>query len=292
MLRSLKSTRLFRRRRDGHPAARWLIYLILVLGAVTMLAPLWWAFVTSLSDPLHYFSWPPRLWPKPVALENYTLGWTYYPFTRWLLNTVFLAVLGAAGNVLGNSMVGYAFAYFRFPGRDTLFFCMLATMLIPAQIAMVPTYVLWSKLHMINTWAPLLIPAFFAQPFNVFIYRQYLLSQTTEMLDAAEIDGAGPVQIYTKLVMPICAPINLIIALWAVQWRWTDWFNPFLYLNDWMKKGTVALGLQVLRNANWGGIPQWGPVLAVSLILSLVPLVIYTVVQRRFVEGFVFTGQK
>ncbi|MGE5598349.1 MAG: carbohydrate ABC transporter permease [Bacteroidota bacterium] len=283
------------RGRRMSPASRLAVYAMLTIGAITMLAPLWWTFVTSLSDPMHYFTWPPRLWPRPTVWHNYVSGWTQLPFNQWLLNTLILAALCAVGGILANATVGYAFAYFRFPGRDFLFFLMLATMLIPGQIQMVPKYVIWAKLRMLNTWWPLWLPAFFAGPFNVFFYRQYLLSQSVEMLDSAEIDGAGPVATFTKIVLPLCRPINLIMALWYVNWKWTDWFEPFLYLTDWMQKGTVALGLQVLRykgGIGLGQIIQWGPLLAVSLLLSIPPLIFYALVQGRFVQTFVFTGQK
>lgn len=289
-------TRTHRRRQSKHnPVVRFIIYLILAVGAFTMIAPLWWTFVTSLSDPLHYFTWPPRLWPVPTVWQNYVSGWTQLPFTKWLWNTLILSAVCAVGGVLANSTAGYAFAYFRFPGRDFLFFLMLATMLIPGQIQMVPKYVIWAKLHLLNTWVPLWLPAFFAAPFNIFFYRQFLLSQSLEILESAEIDGASPVQIFTKIILPMCRPINLIMALWYVSWKWNDWFEPFLYLTDWKNKGTVALGLQVLRyksGIGLGQVIQWGPLLAVSLLLSIPPIIFYALVQRRFVETFIFTGQR
>ena len=174
----------------------WTITLLLVAGSVVILSPLWWMISTSLKTPAEIAQYPPTFFPQEIRFDNYIKAWQTAPFSRWALNTLFIAVIGTIGNVIVNSLVAYSFAKIRFKGRNALFIIVLSTMLIPGFVTMVPQYILFSKLGWVNTYLPLIVPAFLGSAFFIFLLRQFMMTIPNSLIEAAVLDGASHIQIW------------------------------------------------------------------------------------------------
>jgi len=230
---------LARRRRLRYLVQRILIYTLLVLGAVIILVPFLWMISTSLKVEAHLFDQPPQWIPKPIAPENYVDAWKKLAsiapgltFWRIMGNTLFITGLAMFAEMFSASVVAYGFARFEFKGRNVLFFIMLSTMMIPGTLTRVPTFLIWKRLGLLNTYDPLTVPAWFAWgPSYVFLLRQFFLTIPREMEDAASIDGANPVQTYFYIMLPLVKPAFLAIGVLSFQANWNNFESPLIYLN-------------------------------------------------------------
>src|SRR5438094_2115657 len=189
-------------------------YAALVLLALLFAFPLFWTIASSLKAPYEILSYPPVIFPTNPQWQNYVRVFTKAPFGQWIFNTVFVVVLGTLGAVLSSSLVAYSFARFRYPGRNLLFVLTLATLMLPAQVTLIPQYIIWSKLGFVNTLYPLWLPQWFGGgAFNIFLLRQFFLTIPRELDEAALIDGANRFQIYWKILLPLCLPALATVTI-------------------------------------------------------------------------------
>lgn len=258
-----------------------ILFVILSVGAVLILFPIAWMICTALKSAPEIAMYPPRLLPEKPMFENFAIAWSKAPFTRYTINTLIIVFFTIIGNVFVNSFVSYGFAKVDFAGKDILFTCILATMMIPGFITLVPTYVIFSKLHWVNTYLPLIVPAFFGNAFHIFMMRQFYMTIPNELTEAARIDGAGHFYIWGKLMMPLVKPVMATVALIAFKGAWSDFQGPLLYLSD-RNMYTLQLGLQVFKGQ---GFTEWNYLMAVSF-LSMIPiLILFFCFQNYFIEG-------
>ncbi len=258
-----------------------ILFVVLTLGAILILFPIAWMICTALKSAPEIAMYPPKLLPEKPMFENFIIAWQKAPFTKYTINTLIIVFFSIIGNVFVNSFVSYGFAKVDFAGKNILFSCILATMMIPGFITLVPTYVIFSKLHWVNTYLPLIVPAFLGNAFHIFMMRQFYMTIPNELTEAARIDGAGHFYIWGKLMMPLVKPVMATIALIAFKGSWSDFQGPLLYLSD-RNMYTLQLGLQVFKGQ---GYTEWNYLMAVSF-LSMIPiLILFFCFQNYFIEG-------
>lgn len=275
--------------RRSRLVGRIVVYALLV-GFVTLnLVPFVWMLSTALKPDSQLFIQPPVWIPRPVMWANFARALTSFPFLRYLGNTVYIAVLNVIGVLLASSLVAYGFARLRAPGRDFLFILLLATMMIPGQVTMIPVFILFQKLGWLNTFKPLTIPAFLGGgAFNIFLLRQFYLTIPQELSDAARIDGCSEFGIYRRIMLPLAKPALAAIGIFTFQGNWGDLFGPLIYLND-ETKYTLALGLQSFQNFYR---TEYALLAAASIVITLPMIIVFFAGQRYFIEGVTLTGIK
>ncbi len=267
---------------------RALTTLLLVAIAALFLIPLVWMLSSSVKPEYQVFEMPPRLIPNPVRWENYREALTYVPFGRYTLNTAIITIAVIIGHVLSCTLIAYGFARLHAPGRDTIFVLVLATMMLPYPVTMIPLYVLFNRVGWVNTFLPLIVPAYFGSPFYIFLLRQFFLSVPKGLEDAARIDGANLVQILWRIILPLSMPAIATVAIFTFQITWNDFLPPLIYLHD-QRLYTVALGLNFFRSSYQ---VQWSYLMAASLVTMLPVIVVFFFAQRLFIEGISLAGMK
>lgn len=264
--------------------------LILSAGLVFFLFPIYWMIVASLKTLDEVFLFPPSWWPSTLQWRNYPEALTFMPFGRYALNTIVITGANVIGVVLSCSLVAFAFARLRARGRDVLFLFVLSTMMLPPQVTMIPVYLLFQRLGMVDTYWPLVLPAFLAtSPFSIFLLRQFFMTIPKELDEAALIDGCGYFGIWWRVVLPTAKPALLTVALFTFTAQWNDLLGPLIYLNSYDKL-TLALGLANFR-AMYGATP-WHLLMAASIVVVAPCLFVYGFCQRYFMQGIVITGSK
>ena len=228
-----------------------------------------------------------RAWTLSPAWSNYSDVWALIDFPRLLFNTIAIALIGMVGVLVSCTLVAYGFARFRFPGRSLLFMILIATIFLPGAVTVIPTYTAFSKIGWVGTWLPLLVPVFFANAFDVFLLRQYLMTIPREMDEAAAIDGAGPFRTLVSVILPQAWPVVIAVAIFHFVYSWNDFFNPLIYLSTRPELQTLAVGLQ-----RFNGIHYRNPayVQAGTLMTMVIPVIIFLIFQKVFVRGVVITG--
>lgn len=276
----------FQRKSVRSAIHKWLVFIILTAGALLFIAPVIWMLVTALKPNQLVFDG--RLIPTTAEWSNFYNAWKEAPFALYARNTLVIAALSTTGTVISSSLVAYAFARLRFPGKNFLFGLLLATMLLPGIVTFIPQYILWSKLGYVNTYVPLTVPAWFGSSFFIFLLRQFYRGIPQELSDAARMDGAGEVRIWWQIIMPLARPALTAVAIFAFTGAWEDYFNPLIYLNT-ESKFNLQIGLQVFEDSQ-GGIPQWNYLMAVGLVIMLPVILFYFFGQRYFIEGVTLSG--
>lgn len=266
-----------------------LVYPILLLGAVVMLIPLAWLLSSSFKASGRIFVFPPEWIPDPWQLENYPNVLREIPFVRFFTNTLWVTGLALLGQVISSSLVAFGFARLRFPGRDILFLVLLATIMIPYQVMLIPTFILFRSLGWLDTYAPLIIPYWLGGgAFFIFLLRQFYMRLPLDLDDAGRIDGAGSFGIYWHIILPQSRPALGVVAVFSFLNHWNDFFNPLIYLST-TEKYTVALGINLFRGYQ---VTQWHLLMAASVMVSIPCILLYAIAQRYFIQGIVFTGVK
>lgn len=266
--------------------SKTIITIILILGSVIVLSPVWWMFATSVKSMGEIMQFPPTFIPKEWHFENYMETWKAAPFTRYLFNTLLITVCVVGGNVLSNSFIAYGFAKIRFKGRNFLFAVVLATMMIPGFVTMIPHYVMYSKIGWLNTYLPLIVPSFLGSAFNIFLIRQFFLGVPNELIEAAKIDGASHIYIWSRIMIPLAKPAIATVAIFSFNGAWNDFLGPLLYIND-ESLYTLQLGLQVFK----GQLEtQWNYLMAGSLLVLLPVIILFFIFQKYFIEGMNLTA--
>ena len=278
--------------RPKEAAAKGLVYAFIAAGAVLCLVPFLWMVSSSLKTQVDVQKVPPELLPRAVEFGNYARAWGALPFTRFLFNTLFITVLAMAGELIASSLVAYGFARFRFPGRRALFIVLLATMMIPGIVTLVPVFLLWRRLGLVNSFDPLVLGALFGgRAFYVFLLRQFFASIPRELEEAAVLDGATPLQVYWHVFLPLVKPALLTVALISFAAHWNDFLGPLIFLND-PDKYTMTLGLHFFQGSQTGERPAWNLMMAMTTLMAVPVVTIFFFAQRKFIEGASFSGLK
>lgn len=266
------------------------VYAFLVLGSLVVLFPLFWMLSTSLKDPGNIYLDPPQWIPRPAVWGNYRDIFTMWPFPVYLGNTVLLTVLNVGGAVVSSSLVAYSFARLRWKYRDVFFILCLGTMMLPAQVTLVPTFLLFVKIGWLDSFYPLVVPAFFAQAFNVFLLRQFFKTIPRSLEEAARIDGCGYLRSFRVIILPLAKPALLTVALFTFIGVWNDFMGPLIYISSESKR-TLALALSYFSQTFFAGI-HTHHLMAASLIVMMPCIVAFVIFQRYFIEGLAFSGMK
>lgn len=275
---------------------RLLAWIVLAVITAAFVAPVLWMASTSLKSPQDLMN---NNWiPASLEWHNYKEAFSFGDWTQWTINTLIITVSSTVGMVFSTALVGYSFARLRWPGRDVLFGLVLATMMLPGVVTMIPQFIIFSDLPAfgfqgsdvwVNTFLPLTVPAWLAHnAFNVFLMRQFMRNIPMELTEAAKIDGASEIRIWWNIALPLSRPVLATIAIFTFQGAWQDFMGPLLYLQD-ESKYTLQLALRQFEFAA-GGAPAWNHLMAASLVVMLPVLVFFLLFQRYFVEGINITG--
>jgi len=265
-----------------------IVCLVLVTGLIVFLAPVAWMVSTSLKTEAETRD-PLRFSPSRAQWGNYPEALKQIDFSTALANTVFVTVCCVAGQVLSCSLVGFGFARFRFPGRNGLFLLMLATMMLPPQVMMIPVFVLFRSMGLVDSLWALIVPAWVGTPFFIYMFRQFFAQVPEELLEAARVDGAGNWRVYWRIMLPLSWPVIAIVAVYTFIWSWNDYLGPLIYINS-PSKYTLALSL-----AGFSG--QYGStrvhlLMAASLVIMLPCLMLFFAAQRYFLQSEISSALK
>jgi multiple sugar transport system permease protein len=280
-----------KRRRRGTDGGNKLAYTLLIVGSIVMIIPFLFLVSASLKTESEVSSGSLKLIPRAVQWANYrnALGPAKMDFVPAFANTVVITTLCVIGQVFSCSLVGFGFARFKFRGRSLLFMIMLSTMMLPAQVTMIPVFVLFRAMGWIDTLLPLIIPAWFASPFFVFMFRQFFAQIPEELMEAARIDGANNWTIYWKLTLPLCGPVIAIVAIYTFLATWNDFLGPLIYLNS-PEHRTLALALNAFNGQY--GVSDAHLLMAASVVTMLPCIILFFAMQKYFVESVAMTGLK
>jgi ABC-type glycerol-3-phosphate transport system permease component len=265
-----------------------IFYLMLIMGSLMFILPLFWALSSSFKSDYQVMQYPPQWIPSPLRWQNYPEALTYVPFGRFALNTLFIAALAILGNLLSCTIIAYGFARLRAPGKNFFFILMLSTMMLVEPVRIIPLYIEFNKLGWIDSYLPLIVPAFFGSPFYIFLLRQFFMNIPLELEEAALIDGANRLQILWKVIVPLSKPALAAIAIFNFQGVWNDFLYPLVFLHK-QTNYTIALGLNFFRSTY---TVHWGYLMAASIVALLPMVIIFFFAQRYFIQGITFTGIK
>ena len=264
-------------------------YFLLLTGSVVMLIPLVWLVRSSFMGLGQIFIFPPEWIPDPWHWDNYPKALTTIPFVRYFFNTLYILVPTVIGTLITASLAAFGFSRLQWPGRDWVFGILLSALMLPYAVTLIPTFLLWARIGLINTYWPLVLPDWFGGSiFYVFLLRQFFLTLPRELDEAAIIDGANPLQVLRHVVVPLSRPALITVGIFSALFEWNDFLGPLIYLND-SRQFTLALGL-----AEFTGLytSQWHLLMAASTVVIAPVLVLFLFAQRYFIEGITLTGIK
>jgi multiple sugar transport system permease protein len=260
---------------------------LLIAAAIAFLAPFAFMVMTALMTDAQSLS--PDIWPKPFHWSNFTDVFHQAPFLRYTANSMLYAGLATIGVLVSSIPVAYALSRLRWRGRDAVFLLVLASMMLPAQVTAVPLYVMWSKLHLVGSLAPVIIPNWFGDAFSIFLLRQFFMTIPEEYADAARVDGCGEFKILLTVILRLAKPAIAAVALFSFLFCFNDFFGPLLYTGESSQHWTLSLGLSQFRSLYQ---VQWNLVMAATLIVMAPVIILFFLAQRAFVEGVTLTGVK
>ena len=266
-------------------------YFLLTIGGVVMALPFFWLISSSLKKPAQIFIIPPQWIPNPPKWSNYVELFTLLPFELYTRNTLIIVVGTVSGQLITGSMAAYAFSRLRWPGRDLVFVALLATMMLPGAVTMIPVFIIFKTLGWLNTFLPLIVPYWFGGgAFYIFLLRQFFLTIPMELEDAARMDGASSFIIYTRIMLPLARPALAVVAIFSFMSNWNAFMGPLIYLSS-NDKWTLALGIQALQGLEWGR-DMTELLMGAGFIMILPTLILFIVAQDIFVRGVTLTGIK
>ena len=264
--------------------------LLAVLCLITFLflVPFFWLISRSFMRPDEMFSVPTRWFPERLNFENYARMFGFFPFMRYLGNTMIIVVCNIIGSTVSSAIVAYGFSKLRWKGRDRVFVVVLITMILPFQVVMVPLFMLFNSFGWIGTFMPLTVTPFFGHAFSIFLIRQFFLSLPRELNDAAHMDGSGEFRTFAAIAVPLSTPVLATVAIFAFQRSWNDFIGPLIFLLD-GKLYTLAIGAMLIRSPLQ---PNWEILMPLGVVMVLPVLVIFFVTQKYFVQGIALSGIK
>ncbi|MCL5998472.1 MAG: carbohydrate ABC transporter permease [Chloroflexi bacterium] len=272
-----------------------LTYTVLTALSAISVFPLLFTLSNALKSNDQMYVMPPVWIPNPLMIEHTVTAWNALPFTLYTFNTLVITILSMAGHLLSGSLVAFGFSRLRGPGRDKLFALLLATMMLPGQVTIIPDYIMMKYLGWLDTFLPLIVPSFFGGgAFFIFLLRQFMLGISTELDDAARIDGCSSWRIYWSIVLPLIKPALGAVAIFAFVGNWNDFFYPLIFLNQ-QSKFTIALGLRLYQlqvfHTSFRTHSVQG-LLGLSLVVLLPVVIVFFFAQKQFIQGITFTGLK
>ena len=272
---------------------RTIVYLLLTLAALLFAFPLFWTVSSSLQTWQELRSFSPQLWPKSPQWGNYADVFSAVPYARWLGNSFLIVLITIPGTLITATMTAYSFARFDFVGKNFWFILMLGTMMIPATVTLIPQYLLWFKVGLINTYVPLTILSWLGgSAFMIFLLRQFIMTIPRDLDEAATIDGAGPFRILWKVIVPLMKPALTTVAILQFLNDWNDFFAPFIYLNR-IQLFTAAVGMRFFQYIPLETTdPRDHLLMAAAAIMTIPVLLLFAVAQRYFISGVVMSGLK
>ena len=266
-----------------------LIYLVLAAGLFVWMFPFFWILRTAFMTPLQIRAFPPVWVPSPFTLRNFTEGLMILPFGRFFVNTLFIVAVNLAGVLFTSTLAAYSFSRLRWPGRDMIFAILLTAMMLPGAVTLIPVFIAWSRLGLVNTYAPLTVPAWFGGgAFFIFLLRQFYLTIPREFDEAAIVDGAGYFRIYTSIMIPLIRPAFIAVTMFVFVNNWNDFMTPLIYLSD-ERLFTVSLGLRIFQGMFF---TEYGFLMAAAAVSTAPVVIMFLIGQRYIVEGVVMSGIK
>lgn len=267
-----------------------IVYTLLIILGVIFAFPFFWMVTSALKPQYQIFVWPPQWIPDPIMWENFAeaLGNPLLPFHLFFRNTMIIEVAVLTGRLLSCTLVAYGFARLRAPGKNVIFAILLATLMLPAPVTMIPKFILFNKLGWVNTFLPLTVPHWFGEAYAIFLMRQFFMSIPRELEEAARIDGASTLQVIRYIIVPLSVPVLTVISILTFKDNWNDFMNPLIYLNN-SRLYTLSLGLAFF-NGQYD--VQMNLLMAASVAIMLPILILFFFAQRAFVEGITLTGLK
>jgi len=264
-----------------------LIYLLLAIGALVFLLPFFWMISASLKTPSEIYIFPPKWLPEKPMVINYLEAWERAPFSRFMINTLVVAISVILGQLVTSILAGYAFARLRFPGREILFFIFLTTMMIPSQIRLVPLYLIIKNLHWLDTFYALIIPNW-VNVFNIFLLRQFFNTIPKELEEAAQVDGAGYIFILWRIILPLSIPALATVIILTFLFHWNSFFWPLIVISSETKQ-LIQVGLQYFSSAYGTEINLQ---MAASVFTIIPVIILFVLAQKEFIQGITTSGMK
>ncbi len=281
----------FASQRTRHRIGQIAAYLLLTIGGVVMLVPFAWLVSSSLKSPQDIYVIPPEWIPKDPRWSNYKEVMSKLPFLSYLRNTLFITFGALIGQVASSAISAYSFARLRWPGRDLIFAVILATIMVPYTVTLIPTFILFKEFGWLDTFLPLIVPYWFGGgAFFIFLLRQFFRTIPMELDESARLDGASAGRIFFEIILPLSKPAIAVVTVFGFLAHWNDFFGPLVYLSS-QDNRTLALGLSALQGLAWGR-DMTHLVMAVSVIMIAPIIVLFFLAQRTFIEGIVLTGIK
>ncbi len=278
-------------KKQGERIWQIIVWMILLIGAVIFILPFIWMVSSSLKEEQAVFQYPPQFIPNPVMWSNYITALTYKPFPLYVFNTLIIVVLNLIAVLLTSSFCAYGFARIQFKGRDFWFSVVLATMMVPYFVIMIPQFVMFTRLGWIDTrlYLPLTVPLFFGGgAFNIFLLRQFFKGIPADLADAARVDGCTEFGIYWRIMMPLAKPALATIAIFTFLGTWNDFIGPLLYIKS-PNLFTVSIGLAAFRGVMR---TRWDLLMAASTAMVLPAIILFFSAQRYFIQGAAISGLK
>ena len=275
----------------GAVLPRFGLQLLAVLLGIALMLPFYWALISSLKDGPEVRHIPIDWWPRVAQWHNYLDVWTVRYFGNWVFNSVFLTIVATAGTLVSSSLAGYAFARFRFPGRNLLFTLTLATLMLPAYVLLIPNYLLFWKLGWLNTYLPLTVPFWFGSAFFIFLFRQFFMTIPIDLDEAARIDGASYPRILWSILLPLSAPVFATAAIIEGINQWNSFLRPLIILNK-PETFPLSVGLRYFVVNPGDNLPKDHLLMAASIMMTLPVIILFFIGQRQFVRGVVMSGIK
>jgi alpha-1,4-digalacturonate transport system permease protein len=277
-LRSVKS---------GQRILKGVVYIVMTGVVFLSLFPLYWILITAVKPVGEIFAFPPKLWPSAFHWENFPIVWRLADFGIYFKNSSIVALSATLITLCINLLAGYAFAKYRFKGREFFFLLMLSAMMIPLQVTMIPNFIIVSRLGLRNTHLGLILPTC-AEPFGVFLSRQFMSTIPNELIESGRIDGASEFYIFRRIILPNVKNLVNVLIIFTFMWRWNDFQWPLILLSD-TKMYTVQLGLSMLNGTQY---INWNHLMSASLLVTLPVIMVFLIFQKRFVQGIAATGIK
>jgi len=269
--------------------ARVVLYAVLFLCAILFLAPFIWLITNSLKDSAHSFD--TNFLPKPAQWSNYVTIFQQIPLLRMAFNSTFVAVLGVVTVTFSSSLIAYGLARLRFPGRNLVFLLVLGTMMLPGAVTLIPSYLIWKQLGLVNTLSPLWLGNIFGSSFYIFLLRQFFLGVPRDIIDAARVDGANFFGTYWWIMLPLSRPALLTVVILEFQAKWNDFMGPLIYIQN-PDLRTLPLGLQLFVQDTGYGQFHWELLFAASVLVTAPMVILFFVAQKQFIQGIATTGIK
>ena len=262
--------------------------VVLVVVSAVFIVPFLWMAASSLKMPAELFIVPMQWLPRHPQWRNYVRIFSEFPFLRDFRNTSLLVVVNIVAAVISNTLIAYGFSKIEWRGREALFYVVLATLILPFQVVMIPLFILFHRFHWIGTFLPLTVPGFFGTAFFIFLLRQFFFSIPNELSYAAKIDGASELMIYRRVVLPLSTPAITTVIIFSFLRTWNDFIGPLIFLTD-NRLYTLSLGAQqIMHNLD----PKWDMLLTLGVMMTFPVLIVFFLLQKYFIEGIAMTGIK